>query len=66
VVAALKRGGFAVERHKGSHTTMHHPLKGLSVVVPEHAGKIVKLGTLSAIISGAGLSVEEFIGLLKG
>ncbi len=64
VVRALERGGFYVHHIKGSHCALRHPEKaGLRVVVPLHR-KALPAGTVRAIIRQAGLTVDEFVGLL--
>jgi predicted RNA binding protein YcfA (HicA-like mRNA interferase family) len=65
VVRALERAGYAVARSSGSHCILARsgdPAR--SVVVPVHGSRDLKLGTLRAIIRQAGLTVEEFVGLL--
>ncbi len=64
VVRALKRAGFVVDRQRGSHVVLIHPQTRKRVVVPVHAGKIVKPGTLSGILDDAGLSSEDLAQLL--
>jgi predicted RNA binding protein YcfA (HicA-like mRNA interferase family) len=64
VVSALEKAGFQVSRTSGSHCRLIHasdPRR--KVTVPLHGGD-VRRGTLRAIISQAGLTVEEFIALL--
>ena len=61
VSAALERAGFVFVRQKGSHMILHSG--SVWVVVPDH--RTVKPGTLRGIIADAGLTVDEFIGLLK-
>ena len=63
-VAALRRCGYEAVRQKGSHIRLRHPAGGIHapVTVPDH--KELKSGTLRAIIRDAGLSVDEFLGLL--
>ena len=63
VVRALQRAGFEVVRITGSHHIMKHP-DGRAVTVPVHASRDIRLGTLRSILSDAGLTVEEFRGLL--
>jgi len=63
-VRALKRAGFVVDRQRGSHVILVHAQNRKRIVIPVHAGKIVKPGTLSGILDDAGLSTEEFIALL--
>ena len=62
---ALERAGFYLDDTEGSHHTMRHPESGRRASVPVHAGRDLKPGTLHAIIREAGLTVEEFIALLK-
>lgn len=61
VVKALSRIGFYVVRQRGSHIRLyHHDREG--VTVPNH--KELDKGTLNGILADAGISAEEFIGLL--
>ena len=65
VIKALKRAGFYTHHQKGSHATRcmeEHPQ--VRVVVPIH--RVVKKGTLRNILKDAGLTVEEFVELLRG
>jgi predicted RNA binding protein YcfA (HicA-like mRNA interferase family) len=55
----LRRDGWFVARQAGSHAVLRHPTKPGRVVVPMHAGKDVKLGTLGGILADAGLSAED-------
>ena len=63
VVKALAKIGYDVDHQTGSHMILRQreaPHRRLSV--PRHS-ELAK-GTLRAIIRQAGLSVEEFLGLL--
>jgi len=63
VVRLLEKLGFMIKRQKGSHVVLK---KGSAmVVIPMHKGKDLKKGILRRIISHVGLSVEEFMNLLK-
>jgi len=62
VRAALERAGFMFSRQRGSHMILHRASSPARIVVPDH--KRVRVGTLKTIIHEAGLTVEEFIGLL--
>jgi predicted RNA binding protein YcfA (HicA-like mRNA interferase family) len=62
VVKALERGGFAQTRTRGSHVVMRHPDTGRGTTVPLH--KVVKRGTLAAILRQTGIDAAEFAGLL--
>lgn len=65
VVRALERAGFSVVRIKGSHHVLEHESDpSRRTVVPVHAGRDIKRGLLRKIIDDAGLTVEEFRGLL--
>lgn len=62
-VKALRRAGYEVDGQHGSHIILRHsnpPHRRLSV--PNH--KELAKGTLRALIREAGLTVEEFAGLL--
>jgi predicted RNA binding protein YcfA (HicA-like mRNA interferase family) len=63
VRAALERAGFTFVRQKGSHMILRRSDPAALVVVPDH--RQVKPGTLRGIVVDAGLTVEEFVALLK-
>ncbi len=61
VVKRLRHAGFVFDRQaKGSHEIWYNPTSDRHVTVPNHPGD-VPLGTLRAIVRGAGLTVEEFM-----
>ena len=63
VVKALAKVGYRVDHQSGSHIILRHeesPHRRLTI--PNH--KELAKGTLSAIISDAGLTVDEFVRLL--
>jgi predicted RNA binding protein YcfA (HicA-like mRNA interferase family) len=62
-VRALQRGGFSIDRQKGSHITLIRDDPFARTTVPNH-NKPLKPGTLRQIIKDAGLTVEEFTALL--
>ena len=65
LVRALEKSGFILRRQKGSHAVLVHSLdKARRVIVPLHGSKTIKPGTLSAILKGAQVAVEELKGLL--
>ena len=65
IMRALERAGFVHVRSKGSHHVFEHPDdRTRRTVVSDHRGKDVPRGTLHAILDQAGLSIEEFLGLL--
>ena len=63
VRAVLERAGFTFVRQKGSHMILRRSSPAAWVVVPDH--RQVKPGTLRGIVADAGLTVDEFVDLLK-
>ncbi len=64
LVRALQRDGWHELRRRGSHSILAHPTKAGHVVVPVHAGQVVKLGTLAGILRDAGLAADDLRRLL--
>lgn len=58
----LERAGFVFRRQRGSHMILRRDEPYARVVVPDH--KQIRVGTLRKILQEAGLSVQEFLGLL--
>jgi predicted RNA binding protein YcfA (HicA-like mRNA interferase family) len=63
VIRTLSKAGFYVKRRKGSHIVLRRDSPFAQVVVPDH--KSIDTGTLSSILDGANLSIDDFIRLLK-
>jgi predicted RNA binding protein YcfA (HicA-like mRNA interferase family) len=63
VRAALERAGFVFRRQTGSHMMLRRDQPHARVVVPDH--RQLRSGTLRRIIADAGLTVEQFIQLLR-
>lgn len=61
-VKAFARAGYAIRRQTGSHIILRKDNPFSQIVVPDH--KMLDRGTLRSLIRSAGLSVEEFVGLL--
>ncbi len=63
-VKALERAGFVIVRQKGSHIRMKKVTSDtvIKITVPLH--DTLDRGTLKSIIRSAGITVEEFVGLL--
>jgi len=61
-IAALAKAGYYEKRQRGSHVILRRDDPFAQVVVPDH--KELDRGTLRAIIRQAGLTVDEFNGLL--
>ncbi len=64
VVRALTKAGFVQTRQRGSHVFLVHPEKRLATTVAMHRREM-KRPMLQAIIRQAGLTVDEFVQLLK-
>jgi predicted RNA binding protein YcfA (HicA-like mRNA interferase family) len=62
-VKALQKTGFQIRRQRGSHIIMQRGEPYRMVSVPNH--KTLKPGMLRGIIRDAGLTVEEFVALLR-
>ena len=62
-VRALEQAGFYLKRQTGSHLILRRDEPFAQVVVPDH--RVLDRGTLRAIIRQAGLSVDEFVNLLR-
>ncbi len=64
---ALLKAGWYRHHSKGSHFYYKHPDRpGVRVDIPIHTGEVLAPKTLKSILEHTGLSVEEFIKLLRG
>jgi predicted RNA binding protein YcfA (HicA-like mRNA interferase family) len=65
VIKALNKLGFKAVRQKGSHIILKGSYNSINrtVVVPKH--KEIAIGTVRAIISQAGIPVEDFVHLIE-
>jgi predicted RNA binding protein YcfA (HicA-like mRNA interferase family) len=61
---ALRKAGWHEVRKRGSHVMLHHESRPGRVVVPVHAGAILKPKTLLSILDQAGIDAEQLRGLL--
>ena len=59
VILAFERLGWQVARQRGSHIVLTKPGGLATLSVPDHAQ--VARGTLRALITKAGLTVDEFL-----
>jgi predicted RNA binding protein YcfA (HicA-like mRNA interferase family) len=64
LIRALERVGFEFLRQRGSHVTLVHRRRRVTVAVPVHKGKDLPVGTLRTIIREAGVSAAELRKLL--
>lgn len=58
LIRTLERAGWQLDRVRGSHYIMAHPDRDQIVPVPYH-NRDIKAGTLSGILSSAGISRDE-------
>jgi len=59
----LKSQGFVEQRQSGSHLTLLHSSRGVSVTLPVHTGVDIGRGLAVRILRDAGFSVEEYLAL---
>jgi predicted RNA binding protein YcfA (HicA-like mRNA interferase family) len=62
-VGAFEEAGWKVVRREGSHVILTKAGMPTTLSIPGH--REVKRGTLRSLIRKAGLSVDEFVSLLK-
>ncbi len=55
----LKKDGWFEVRQKDSHIIMKHPIKSEQLTVPNHSGKEVKKGLLTAILKQAKIKTTK-------
>ena len=63
LVRFLRAQGFVEDRQTGSHLTLWHEERKVSVTVPGHTGCDVGRGLAVRILKDAGFSVEDFLRL---
>jgi predicted RNA binding protein YcfA (HicA-like mRNA interferase family) len=61
LVRFLKSQGFVQDRQSGSHLTLWHPERNVSVTVPVHTGCDIGRGLAVRILKDAGFSVEQYL-----
>ncbi len=59
----LKGQGFIEDRQSGSHLTLWHEGREVSVTVPVHVGSDIGRGLAVRILKDAGFSVEDYLRL---
>jgi predicted RNA binding protein YcfA (HicA-like mRNA interferase family) len=59
----LKGQGFVDDRQTGSHLTLWHPGRKVTVTVPRHTGCDVGRGLAVRILKDAGFSVDDYLRL---
>lgn len=65
-IKAFAKAGYHLDRVKGSHHILRHKEKTVRLSIPVHKKGTLGVGLLGDQIKAAGLTVEEFIALLRG
>ncbi len=60
LVRVLEQRGWYLDRIRGSHHIMKHPVERRSIPVPVHSRDLAP-GTLRAILKNAGIGRESFV-----
>lgn len=63
LIQFLKSHGFVEDRQSGSHLTLWHETKKMSITVPVHTGSDLGRGLAARILKDAGFSVEDYLRL---
>ncbi|MGD9537416.1 MAG: type II toxin-antitoxin system HicA family toxin [Alphaproteobacteria bacterium] len=63
LVRFLKSQGFVERRQSGSHLTLWHDGRRITVTVPIHTGVDLGRGLAARILRDAGFSVEDYVKL---
>ena len=63
LIAFLKSQGFVEDRQSGSHLTLWHAARKVSVTIPAHTGTELGRGLAVRILKDAGFSVEDYLRL---
>ncbi len=63
LVRFLKSQAFIADRQSGSHLTLWHQGRKVSVTIPIHTGCDLGRGLAVRILKDAGFSVEDFLRL---
>ncbi len=64
LISVLTKKGFSKHHQVGSHATYRNEDGRRRVIVAIHSGQVIPPKTLKAILKDAGITVEEFEGLL--
>jgi predicted RNA binding protein YcfA (HicA-like mRNA interferase family) len=61
VIGILRRNGFQWVGQSGSHQKWRNRATARQVIVAYHRGRVLPLGTMSAIIEGSGIALAEWL-----
>ena len=63
LIAFFKSQGFVEDRQTGSHLTLWHRMREVSVTIPVHTGTDLGRGLAVRILKDAGFSVDDYLRL---
>jgi predicted RNA binding protein YcfA (HicA-like mRNA interferase family) len=63
LIRFLKSQGFVEDRQSGSHLTLWHSEKRVSVTIPVHTACDIGRGLAARILKDAGFTVDEYLRL---
>ncbi|OLC17954.1 MAG: hypothetical protein AUH29_00350 [Candidatus Rokubacteria bacterium 13_1_40CM_69_27] len=63
LVRFLKSEGFSEDHQSGSHLTLWHEARRVSVTIPVHTAADIGRGLAVRILKDAGFSVEDYLRL---
>jgi predicted RNA binding protein YcfA (HicA-like mRNA interferase family) len=63
LVRFLKAQGFTEDRQTGSHLTLRHAIRQVTVTVPVHTGTDLGRGLAVRILKDAGFTIDEYLRL---
>jgi predicted RNA binding protein YcfA (HicA-like mRNA interferase family) len=63
LIRFLKSQGFTEDRQSGSHLTLWHEERKLSVTIPVHTGADIGRGLAVRTLKDAGFSVDDYLRL---
>lgn len=61
LIRFFKAHGFVEDRQSGSHLTLWHEERKLSITVPVHTGCEIGRGLAVRLLKDAGFTVEEYL-----
>ena len=63
LVRFLKSQGFVEDRQSGSHLTLWHAERNVSVTIPVHTGCDIGRGPSVRVLKDAGFTLEDYLRL---
>jgi predicted RNA binding protein YcfA (HicA-like mRNA interferase family) len=61
LVRFLEAHGFVADRQSGSHLTLKHEQRGVTLTIPVHTGCDVGRGLAVRILKDAGFSADDYL-----